>query len=310
MNASFAYELKAEICRNAPQSGILAVSMTYGMAVFAHAFGQKEIVLQTEHPDIAGLFSRNVEQLTGQAPIYTQKHNPAITTHTVRIDDRAQLQKLMDRFGHGSWAHSLHIGGSILQNQSSAASFLAGAFLSCGNVTDPAKGYHLEFVTPRLHLCRELADIISQTVSTPKITTRRGNNVVYFKESVPIEDMMTLMGASESTLRLIDTKIYKDLRNKVNRQNNCDTANIGKTADAAAQQLENINLIAAERGLNSLPDGLRQVAMLRVENPEMSLREIGEALEPPVSRGGVSHRMRKIAELAAEIKSGDRPAER
>lgn len=188
----------------------------------------------------------------------------------------------------------------------SAVKFLLrGAFLTCGTVNNPSKGYHLEFVVPYTNLSRDLerfiADCDELSVS-PKRITRNSTQVIYFKDSESIEDILAAMGAVNSCLELMGVKMYKDMRNNVNRKLNFENANLDKTIDAATKQIEAIEHIKKTVGLSYLSDELRELAVLRTDNPDMSLRELGESLKSPLSRSGVNHRLKKLCSIADEIK--------
>ncbi|WP_303790290.1 DNA-binding protein WhiA [Ruminococcus flavefaciens] len=180
--------------------------------------------------------------------------------------------------------------------------FTAGVFLACGSVNDPNKEYHLEFACPEEKLAEQLATLLGDIGVTAKTVLRRGQNIVYIKGSESIEDTLTFIGASQCTLELMNTKIYKDIRNKANRIANCDAANIDKVVKAAMKQIDDIKLIDKAVGLDTLSEELREVAQIRIENIDMSLQEIGENLSEPISRSGVNHRFQKLAKMADEIR--------
>lgn len=182
--------------------------------------------------------------------------------------------------------------------------FTAGVFLACGSVNDPNKEYHLEFACPEAQLALQLATLLGDIGVTAKTVVRRGQHIVYIKGSESIEDTLTFIGASQCTLELMNTKIYKDIRNKANRIANCDAANIDKVVKAAMKQIDDIKLIDNTVGLDTLSDELREVALLRLDNIDMSLQEIGETLSEPISRSGVNHRFKKLAKIADEIRGG------
>ena len=183
-----------------------------------------------------------------------------------------------------------------------AAAFLSGAFLACGAVSDPEKGYRVEFATQHQPLADDLAALLAEVLAPPKRTVRRNDYLLYYKESENIEDLLTYLGAPKSSLELMEVKIVKELRNRVNRATNCETANISKTVNAALAQIEDIRLIEASGGVGALDEELRELARLRLQNPDMSLRELGQALTSPISRSGVNHRLRRISEYAAELR--------
>jgi DNA-binding protein WhiA len=183
-----------------------------------------------------------------------------------------------------------------------AGAFLSGVYLSCGSVTDPEKGYHLEFVARRESLCRELAALLEQYIPGVKTTSRRGVFVAYYKDRIQIEDLLTLMGASKASLTMIDVEMIKEVRNRANRVTNCETANIDKTVSAAAGQMQDIAYILDTKGLEFLPENLRGVALLRLENPDLSLRELCALCEESISRSGLHHRLEKLSKIAGELR--------
>lgn len=182
--------------------------------------------------------------------------------------------------------------------------FMAGVFLACGSVNDPAKEYHLEFTVPEEELSAELVNLLGDIGVHAGTMVRRGKYIVYVKDSESIEDTLTFIGAQQCTLELMNVKIFKDVRNKANRIANCDNANIDKIITASLRQTEDIKLIEQTIGLDRLPEELREIAELRLNAADMSLKEIGEALEPPISRSGVNHRFRRIEKIAEEIRCG------
>ena len=169
---------------------------------------------------------------------------------------------------------------------------------------DPERDYRAEFVVPARRLCDDLETFLGESLAPPKRTVRRNDYLLYYKESEHIEDLLTYIGAPKSSLELMEVKIVKEVRNKVNRATNCETANIGKTVAAAMGQVRAIQRIEATCGLGALDEELRELARLRLENPELSLRELGAALSSPISRSGVNHRLRRILEFAEELEKG------
>ena len=176
-----------------------------------------------------------------------------------------------------------------------AGAFVGGVFLACGTLSDPETKYHLEFAVPRPEVLMMFVDLLQGVGFQPLLTQRRGQTIVYLHDSTQIEDLLTFMGCPLTSMEIMNAKIIKERRNAANRASNCDTANMDKVAGAAAQQIAAIRAV----GLESLPEELRALARLRLENPFDSLRELGEKLSPPLSRSGVNHRLEKIQELAS-----------
>ena len=180
--------------------------------------------------------------------------------------------------------------------------YLRGAFLGGGSISDPEKNYHMEFVTNNEDYANSLRDLINSFGLNSKIVARKNSFVVYLKESEQISDLLSMIGAYQALLSLQSTKIVKEMRNNVNRIVNCETANLSKTVNAAVRQVENIKLIQSKIGISSLPENLQEIALLRVENEDMSLKELGEMLNPPISKSGVNHRLKKIEQIANDLK--------
>jgi hypothetical protein len=182
--------------------------------------------------------------------------------------------------------------------------FLRGVFISCGSVTDPSKDYHLELVPPNSGKCSELLDFMNECGLAMKKSIRKSQSFVYCKGSERIIDFLTFIGATKHSMELMNVMIYKEIRNNVNRAVNCEAANIDKTTRAAGKQISDIEYIFAEKGEKFLKEQLREVALVRRSNPDMSLYEVGMALKIPISKSGVNHRLRKISQIAEELRRG------
>ncbi|MBQ9135241.1 MAG: DNA-binding protein WhiA [Lachnospiraceae bacterium] len=180
--------------------------------------------------------------------------------------------------------------------------FLRGAFLCCGSMSDPSKGYHLEFVCVAEMQAEQLQEVIGTFDIEAKIIQRKKYYVVYLKEGAGIVDLLNVMEAHRSLMELENLRILKEMRNSINRRVNCETANIGKTVQAATRQVEDILFIKEHYGFSKLPDNLREMAEVRLEYPDAALKELGEYLSPPVGKSGVNHRLRKLSELADKLR--------
>lgn len=180
--------------------------------------------------------------------------------------------------------------------------YLRGAFLGSGSVSDPEKGYHLEFVSPNEVYAVSLRNLINKFGMDAKIVIRKNNYVAYLKEGAQIVDLLNIMGAHVALMELENIRIVKEMRNNVNRLVNCETANINKTVSAAVRQVQDINYLDGVMGLSALPQNLEEIARCRLEYPSASLKELGEKLNPPVGKSGVNHRLRKLSELANQLR--------
>ncbi|MFA5527183.1 MAG: DNA-binding protein WhiA [Peptostreptococcales bacterium] len=183
--------------------------------------------------------------------------------------------------------------------------YLRGVFLGSGSISDPNKSYHLEIVTAQSEIGEEIKQIINSFGLNAKMIARKNNYIVYLKEGDQIIDFLSIIGAHNTLLDAENIRIVKDVRNQVNRLVNCDTANLNKIVDTAGRQIESIKYIEKTKGLKILPDKLREIAELRLENMESSLKELGEMMDPALGKSGVNHRMKRIEEIAQKIKKGE-----
>ena len=304
---SFSAEIKTELCKLQSLPPCCRKAQCYGMLLFARSFSDRAVSFVTEHPGFARLSASMLAEEAGvfvemQTKITHRQQMPENCTVTVAGDD--QRQQLLLHFGHEPGELHLRLKQENLQGDCCAAAFLRGAFLSCGSVIDPQREYHLEFSVGHRHLAEDLCALfagLEEISLQPAMINRKGVYVVYLKESEAITDLLTFMGAQNGALELIQVKMFKELRNNVNRRSNCEAANLEKTANAAATQRVAIEKIRDQIGLDQLPPELRELAELRYENPEMSLRELGENLAEPISRSGVNHRLRRILEIAETL---------
>ncbi|WMM25991.1 DNA-binding protein WhiA [Tissierella sp. MB52-C2] len=190
----------------------------------------------------------------------------------------------------------------LIKNRCCRRSYIRGAFLGGGSISNPEKTYHLEFVTSNEEHAMDLSNVINSFGLNSKIVIRKENYVVYIKEGEQIVDLLNIIGAHQALLKLEDIRVLKNVRNNINRIVNCETANLSKTIDASMRQVESIKYIEKSIGLEKLPENLMEVARLRLEYSDASLKEIGMMLEPPVGKSGVNHRFRKIEELADKLR--------
>lgn len=193
------------------------------------------------------------------------------------------------------------VDGLLIQQSCCKRAFIRGAFLASGSISNPSKAYHFEIVCRTVPQAMQLRNTINSFNMDAKIVARKKNQVVYVKEGANIVDLLNIMEAHEALMNLENVRIVKEMRNSVNRQVNCETANISKTVNAAVRQIEDIRYIQSKKGLESLPDNLKEIAVLRLEYPDAPLKELGTYLNPPVGKSGVNHRLRRISEIAAEL---------
>lgn len=216
----------------------------------------------------------------------------------VKISEE-QMRNVIDKIGDLSEP----VSPLLIKNSCCQRAFLRGAFLCIGSMSDPQKSYHLEFVCTDEDKARQLQSVIQGFDIEAKIVLRKKYYVVYLKEGSGIVDLLNVCEAPVALMKLENMRIVKEMRNSVNRRVNCETANITKTVNAATRQIEDIEYIRDHYGLENLPETLRQMAEVRLENPDAPLKELGEYLDPPVGKSGVNHRLRKLSELADRIRT-------
>lgn len=286
---SFTTEIKTELCRIPTAAPCCALAECLGMLLYASRCDREQIRLQTEIPAVRRRAAALLRQLFG---IEAEEQGPLL----VLGEDAARV---MAGFGYDG-PGTLQLNRALVEEECDKNSFLRGAFLAGGYVSTPDKGYHLELVTAHYHVARQVSALLLDMDKPAGYVQRRGNHVLYYKDSTHIEEFLAAAGATGSAMELMLKKVERDLRNKVNRQVNCETANLGKTIDAAARQIDAIAALRARGALESLPEPLRETAELREQNPELSLSELCALHRTPISRPGLSGRLRKLVSLAEE----------
>lgn len=216
--------------------------------------------------------------------------------------------KIIDETGN-LWGGSMRIHQRLVQNTCCKRAYLRGSFLVAGSITNPEKAYHMEIAVLSLQYAVQLQDLMASFGMDAKIVERKKYQVLYIKEGSQIVDFLNVIEAHVALMELENVRILKEVRNSVNRQVNCETANISKTVTAAAKQIEDIKYLQCNMGFSQLADGLREVAELRMDYPDSSLQELGKMLSNPISKSGVNHRLRKISKIAEQLreKNGDVP---
>ena len=196
---------------------------------------------------------------------------------------------------------SLHVNYPVVEDDCCKVSFLRGAFLAGGSVTDPVKGYHMEITTTHHSVARDTDVLIREAMTfVPKSAERSGGQVLYLKQSEQISDLLTYLGAPIAAMGIMEARLEKELNNKVNRRCNCDDANLSKVVEAAMEQLAAIQILKEKEILEHLPDKLQQAAKAREENPESALSELAGMMDPPITKPAMNHRLKKLVQMAKE----------
>lgn len=298
---SFSSDIKKELCDVRELSPQQAESMLYGI-MYASRMDEGRPLIQTENIDLmnaAAELLRAVFPNVRTGIVRLVKNSGSL--YTLKI--RSGWEDIAERFGDFSSISREAVSGG----DEESGAFLRGVFVSCGSVTDPNKEYHLELVLPENDRTPALLDFIAEHGMSLKETTRgrarSKKTVLYAKESELIEDCLTYIGAANHSMEIMQVKIVKDFRNRVNRSVNCENANLDKTVAASNKSTADIEYIFSTMGADWLSPDLRETARLRVENPEMSLSELCGMFPEKISRSGLNHRLKKLSKLAEELRS-------
>ncbi len=271
------------------------------------------IKIHTENAAVARKYFTLLQKtfnIRADVSIRKNKGNHKNCTYTIGIRRHEeamrvlQASKLVDRYG--DIAENLSLSQNIvIQRSCCKRAFIRGAFLAAGSISDPERFYHFEIACASEAKASQLQGLIVSFGLDARIVQRKKYYVVYIKEGSQIVDILNVMEAPVSLMELENIRIIKEMRGSVNRQVNCETANINKTVSAAVKQIEDIACIRDRIGFGDLPDHLREVAELRLARPEATLKELGEGLDPPVGKSGVNHRLRKLGQIAEKLREED-----
>lgn len=301
MSTSFSSAARAEICRELPHKHCCAKAQCFGILLFCNSFQDDGIKIITESREFACILPK----LFKKAFDLDFDSYPSLASSgklVFLIRDPEKLSEIMEAFGFSAGdTLALHVNYPIVEEECCKVSFLRGAFLAGGSVTDPGKGYHLELATTHQAVARETELIVREVMDfTPKAAARGGAQVLYLKQSEQISDFLTCLGASVAAMGIMEARLEKELNNKVNRRCNCDDANTSKVVEAAQEQLAVIRVLRERGILEGLPEKLKQAAIAREQNPSGSLTELAAMMEPPITKPAMNNRMKKLAAIAKE----------
>lgn len=290
----------ARHCRLAELSAIL----TYGGQLL-QSKSRLILKLQTENQAVARKYFTLIKKtfnINIDISVKQNQNGNNNLTYTLIIKDNDIVIKILQATKHSEDdANQGRLGFPsqlVIQETCCKRAFIRGAFLISGSMSNPKKAYHLEFVTEDANKAERLIDIISTFDIDAKIIKRKRNYVAYIKEGSQIVDLLNVMEAHVALMDLENVRILKEMRNQVNRHVNCEAANISKTVEAATKQIEDIMFVRDHVGFENLAEGLKEVARLRIEHPEASLKELGTMLSPSIGKSGVNHRLRKLSMIA------------
>ena len=294
---SFSGDVKTELCRASLDRPCCARAEAYGALLYGNTFTSREVRLITESESFASRLPLLLDRAFGLQ--FDRLPGDGERKYVFHLADKGKIHRIIDAFGFDSrQSPVLHINFGLLEEECCRAAFLRGAFLAGGSVTEPAKGYHLELATSHAQASRELLALLPDMGRQPRHALRNSSQVIYFKNSEQIEELLTLMGAPVSAMELMNAKAEKELRNGVNRRVNCEAANLDKAVDAAQEQLEAIRRLYELDRVEGLNAALKETIVLRETYPELTLSQLAEEFEPPITKSCLNHRMRKLMELS------------
>ena len=301
MSISFSAAAKAEVCRLVPSKHCCALAECFGILLFCNSFGDDGIRVITESREFAYILPKLFKKAFDvEFDTFPSLQSPGKLVFQITEPDKIDV--IMDAcgFSRGSTL-ALHLNLPMVEENCCKASFLRGAFLAGGSVTDPEKGYHMELTTTHHCVARETYTLMHETLGFyPKSAARGGGQVLYLKQSELISDFLTFLNAPIAAMGIMEARLEKELNNKVNRRCNCDDANTSKVVEAAQEQLAAIRVLR-ERGIvERLPQKIQQALRAREENPESSLTELAAMMEPPISKPAMNHRLKKLVAMAQE----------
>ena len=301
MAVSFSASVKAEICKANMQRSCCALAECFGILLFCNSFSGNMIRIITESRE----FGQRIPKLFRKAfslQFDVQPEEGTAGKLVFQITDPSKIETIMDAYGFSQKdTLALHVNLPIVEEECCATAFLRGAYLAGGSMTDPEKAYHMELTTTHSYVSREAYGLIQDAMGFyPKSAKRGGGHVLYLKQSDMISDFLTYLGAPVAAMRIIETKLEKEINNEVNRRCNCDEANTSKVVEAAQEQLAAIRILKERGQLEHLPNKLQQAANAREKNPAASLTELAEMMEPPITKPAMNHRLKKLVQAAKE----------
>ena len=301
---SFSSAAKAEMCRSIPGKRCCALAECFGILLFCNSFQHDGIKIITESREFAYMLPKLFKKAFDmEFDSYPSLVSPGKLVF--QIWDEEKIAFIMEAFGFSlDQTMVLHVNYPVIEEECCKTAFLRGAFLAGGSVTDPVKGYHMELNTTHASVARETDVLIREVLSfLPKAAKRGGGHVLYLKQSELISDCLTYLGAPVAAMGIMETRLEKELNNKVNRRCNCDDANTSKVVEAAQEQLNAIRKLRESGLLENLPEKLKQAALARENNPSASLTELASMMEPSITKPAMNNRMKNLVKLAKEIKT-------
>jgi DNA-binding protein WhiA len=272
------------------------------------ARGQIDVQIATENAAVARLIFTLFKKVFKRQTEVVVKKNTSLKKHhiyEIHVDYAVnELKEMGILTDEGGFLLEQNLPKRVLTNDEARRAFIRGVFLGSGSISDPEKSYHMEFVTHHEAFSEGFKELLNAYGLNAKVIVRKNHYVVYLKEGDQIVDVLNIIGAHKTLFEFENTRVVKYMRNSVNRVVNCETANLNKTVNAAFRQTEAIEVIRDRMGLEALPDNLRAIAELRLDQPELSLTELGQQFSPPLGKSGINHRLKKLEKIAEKLLEG------
>lgn len=312
---SFSYEVKEELARIASntccqKAELASLIRMAGSIKIAGGTGKAMLQIQTEHASTARkAFKLLKKHVKSPVEVVIRKNNflknHSLYVVSVNLEESRNLLKELGILSNDEDRVRFKdsVNPKIVKKRCCRRAYLRGAFLGSGSISDPKGPYHMEFVTTGKRQAGALSRLINSFGLNSKVMERKNNHMVYLKDGNNIADLLGIMGASDSLLKFEEIRVIKEMRNSVNRMVNCETANLNKTIDAAVRQIECINFLKQHNLFDDLPANLKQVAELRLEYPDLSLKELGQMTSPVLGKSGISYRLKRIESIVENLQS-------
>ena len=310
---SFSKEVKEELSRQLPSARHCCIAETAAIIslcghVKISSQDRFSVKIHTENIAVARKYFTLLKKTFNIVAEITIRQNAYLKkgrTYTITVNNHEEAVKILTTcklLEDGDIVENMSVyDNTVIMNSCCKRAFVRGAFIASGSISTPEKFYHFEIVCNSYDKAVQLSDLIKSFDIESKIVERKKYFVVYIKDGAGIVDILNVMEAHVALMNLENVRILKEMRNSVNRKVNCETANLNKTVAAAVKQTMDIKYIQDTVGLSILPEALRQLAEIRLDNPDVSLKELGALLDPPVGKSGVNHRLRKISEISKNL---------
>ena len=316
---SFSSDTKKELTQIIPEKKCCMLAEIAGFARMNGSIrlmggGRMSVSLVTEDPASARLVKKLLQTYFDTETSLDIVSGGALgrkKSYRITFDDGSMGEQMLRETGlmtvqEGSNVLTEGIPAEVTRKKCCKRAYLRGIFMAAGSLNHPEKGYHLEIVCQNAYTGSDLKKLMNSFDLNARMVERKDTFVVYLKESEHIVDFMNIIGAYSQLLEFENVRIVKDMRNRANRLVNCENANMDKAVDAASRQLEDIRFLDKRMGLGNLPEKLRMAAELRLEHPDLALKELAELTDPPVSKSGINHRFTKISQLAQAFREKEK----